>query len=256
MMTLSEAKTGGAALWLVAAISFWLLPFVSVAAKKSAPAFFPSRWRLQMASAAVFTHHNTSWSGLMTMMRHGPNSEWVQIPTSELTPLQIAGYRYRWDRLVWDMTRKKVVSFWPRAADHAAQKWRELNPQFPAATEVRIVKILRRYTDPAVILPVGHWELPPLETVAAGDRIELAYCKLQNGVWVNAGKWRAPTASKPSSAETAPGNSASNAPVRRRTNGAVGPSGSPSLLPLIRPSAKGAPDQGPSVPLVKPKSQP
>ncbi len=253
-MTLSEAKTGGAALWLVAAISFWLLPFVSVAANKFVPGFFPSRWRLQMASAAVFTHHNTSWSQEVTLIRDGPKSGWMAIPSSEITPLQIAGYRYRWDRLVWDVRKKKLSAFWPRAAGYAAKRWSEAYPERGKATEFRVVRVLRRCTDPAMIHPAGHWEVNGMEGVATADLTELSYCILKNEIWVSAGKWKALQVTIPQVVKNETKSDKSSPIIRRRPVGKVGvPLGSPSLLPLIRPPPKNAADKKEAV---LPKSAP
>jgi hypothetical protein len=241
MLNLLERKVCGALVWLLAALGFWLLPFWKLAAKSSVPIFLPSRWRLQMASAAVFIHHNTSWSQAITLMRDGPSSEWMPIPSAEITPLQIAGYRYRWDRLVWDVRKKKLSALWPRAAGYVAMRWCEAYPERGKATEFRVVRVLRRCTDPAVIHPAGHWEVSGLEGVATADLTELSYCKLKNGVWVSAGKWKAPQVTIPQVVKTETKSNNGSLIVRRRPVGKEGvPSGSPSLLPLIRPAPKNA----------------
>lgn len=160
-----------------------------------------------MTSAAVFTHHNTVWSQPVTLVRSGPAAGWKEIEHRQLTPLPIAGYRHRWDRMVWEADRRKVTAFWPHAAEFAAGRWQAEQPEAAAITEVRFVKVLRRASDPATAKPAGHWQLPPVAVLPAKDVVELAWCRKTDTGWARVGKWKKPAAdtqAKPAQPELLP----------------------------------------------------
>jgi hypothetical protein len=181
--------------WLTICVLLWLVPFSLVASRMSKCAFLPHRWRLQMTSAAVFTHHNIVWSRPVTLVRRQGNTSWSELPSAQVTAMPIAGYRYRWDRMVWEMGREKVNSFWMRAADQVEDVHQAQHGEDSSFTEVRFVKGLRRHTDPGVNTPEGHWKLPPFHLLPGKDVAEVGYCQKRDGAWVYAGKWK--TESKP-----------------------------------------------------------
>lgn len=213
----------------------WLIPFASVAVRRpSLVAHLPLRWRFQMTSGALFIHRNTAWSQPKTLVRMGADAAWIEVPSSEITPLQIAGQRHRWDRAVWDKKMKKVPTFWARSAAFVAHQWAELHPDSPAVSEVRVGRVLKRSTEPDVMHPSGRWSLPSWDAMPLSSRTEISYCKLLDGKWVNVGVWkealtRSPLASGQSKSDSA-------GPVRRKSSPSVGSSSvSPLLKARVRP---------------------
>lgn len=219
-----------ATFWAICGLALWVVPFTGVSVRHHTfSVYLPQRWRFQMTTGALFIHRNTAWSQAKTLIRVGTDPNWVEVPSPEITPLQIAGQRYRWDRAIWDKKMKKVPSFWPRSAEFVAQRWAEQHPDRPFVSEVRLVRILKRSTDSEVKHPTSRWSLPSFDAVPLSSRTEISYCKLLDGKWVNVGVWKEPLTSSPLASGQGGHNSAG--PVRRKSSLGVGSS---SVSPLLR----------------------
>jgi hypothetical protein len=232
--------------WAALALSL-LVAFAVVSSKTGRLRFVDGRLGLQLSSAAVFTHYNRVWSQPVTLVKVGGSTAWVEVTHSDLTPLGIAGYRQRWDRLIWEADRKRAPeNLWVRAAAFTADRWAQAHPAGEPVAEVRLVKVLRRAGDPAMDVPQGRWDLPPVASLPAKDVVELALCRRVDEQWVLAPKKR----SEP--AEVDEGTDEDAAPAKMRplvripslpggSTGSVRPGKGAQKPSGIRPAAPGPP---------------
>lgn|GEM_PF-6738516 len=169
--------------WAALALAL-LIAFAVVSSKTGRLRLGDGRLGLQLSSAAVFTHYNRIWSQPVTLVKVDGAADWIEVSHSDLTPLGIAGYRQRWDRMIWESDRKRApTSFWSRAADFVAERWAAGHPKETPLAEVRFVKVLRRAGDPTMDVPEGRWQLPPVAALSAKDVVELALCRRVEGQW-------------------------------------------------------------------------
>jgi hypothetical protein len=252
--------------WAALALSL-LVAFAVVSSKTGRLRFVDGRLGLQLSSAAVFTHYNRVWSQPVTLVKVGGSTAWVEVTHSDLTPLGIAGYRQRWDRLIWEADRKRAPeNLWVRAAAFTADRWAQAHPAGEPVAEVRLVKVLRRAGDPAMDVPQGRWDLPPVASLPAKDVVELALCRRVDEQWVLAPKKR----SEPAEVDEGTDEDAAPAKMRplvripslpggstgsvRPGKGAQKPSGIRPAAP-VRPGGQRPPERQPRPAPVRPAAQ-
>ena len=131
----------------------------------------------------MFTHHNTTWGKPLYAVRLEGQSGWVEVDGRVISPLEIAGYRTRPDRLAFEADRKKARSIWPRFAGHVAAVFAREFPSLPPVEEVKVYKALVRHTQPEMLEPAGRWRVPPLYALPSKQRPLLAHCRREGAEW-------------------------------------------------------------------------
>lgn len=177
-------KLGYERFWLVAVIIVWLIPLGFIAGKLHTPSQLPHRYRLQASCAALFTHRNTSWGKPLYAVRLAGGAGWMEVDGRLISPLEIAGYRTRPDRLAFEVSKKKLDGIWPRFAEHVARVMAREFPGIAPVEEVKVFKALVKHSQPEMMEPAGRWKIPPLFALPSKQRPELAHCRLEAGKWV------------------------------------------------------------------------
>lgn len=140
-----------------------------------------------------------------------------------ISPLEIAGYRTRPDRLAFEVSNKKLDVIWPRFAAHVAKLMAREFPGIAPVEEVKVFKALVKHTQPEMMEPAGRWKVPPLFALPPKQRPELAHCRLEAGRWVTV---KRESKGKPAVSPPKPGEVKVNSLPTRRL--AQGGSGTPS----------------------------
>ena len=184
-------------------------------------AWMPKRLAMQTSCAALFTHRNTTWGQTLYAVRLSGGTEWMEVEGRVISPLEIAGYRTRPDRLAFEVSKKKADMIWPRFAAHLAKVMAREFPGIAPVEEVKVFKALVKHTQPEMMQPAGRWKVPPLFALPSKQRAELAHCRLEAGRWVVVKRDRKST---PAVAPSKPGDVKVNPlPTRRLAEGKVGP---------------------------------
>lgn len=157
--------------WLAGAVSIWLVPLALIAGKLHTPHWLPHRYRLQASCAALFTHRNTSWGKPLYAVRLAGGAGWMEVEGRLISPLEIAGYRTRPDRLAFEVSKKKLDGMWPRFAEHVARVMAREFSGIAPMEEVKVFKALVKHTQPEMMEPAGRWKVPPLFVRADASRM-------------------------------------------------------------------------------------
>lgn len=224
--------------WLGLVVLSWLTVLTLVASKISSLKVLNHRYRLQASCAALFTHHNTTWGKPLYAVRLAGGAGWMEVEGRLISPLEIAGYRTRPDRLAFEVSKKKLDVIWPRFAAHVAKVMAREFPGIAPVEEVKVFKALVKHTQPEMMVPAGRWKVPPLFALPTKQRPELAHCRLEAGRWVvvkRDGKV------KPSVSPPKPGEVEVNPlPTRRlaQGGGTMLPPGSTGVRPPANPTVR------------------
>lgn len=224
--------------WLVVVCAIWLAPMFMVAGKLVALSWLPHRYRLQASCAALFTHHNMTWGKPLYAVRLAGGSGWMEVEGRLISPLEIAGYRTRPDRLAFEVSKKKLDGIWPRFAAHVALVMAREFPGIAPVEEVKIFKALVKHTQPEMMEPAGRWKVPPLFALPLKQRPELAHCRLEAGRWVTV---KRESKGKPAVSPPKPGEVKVNPLPTRRL--AQSGSGTPSPAVTASPRSPSPPVQ-------------
>lgn len=207
--------------WLGAVVICWLVPLLLISSKLKSVAWLPHRFRLQGSCAALFTHRNTTWGQPLYAVRLSGGKEWMEVEGRVISPLEIAGYRTRPDRLAFEVSKKKADMVWPRFAAHLAKVMAREFPGIAPVEEVKVFKALVKHTQPEMSEPAGRWKVPPLFALPSKQRPELAHCRLEAGRWVVV---KRDSKGTPAVAPPKPGEVKVNPlPTRRLAEGGGGP---------------------------------
>ena len=145
----------------------------------------------------------------------------MEVEGRVISPLEIAGYRMRPDRLAFEVSKKKADMVWPRFAAHLAKVMAREFPGIAPVEEVKVFKALVKHTQPEMMQPAGRWKVPPLFSLPLKQRPELAHCRLEAGRWVVV---KRDSKSTPAVAPPKPGEVKVNPlPTRRMAEGGGGP---------------------------------
>lgn len=207
--------------WSTLVIFVWLPILVFGAAKFGHISWMPKRLVMQASCAALFTHRNTTWGQTLYAVRLSGGTEWMEVEGRVISPLEIAGYRTRPDRLAFEVAKKKADIVWPWFAAYVAKVMAREFPGIKAVEEVKVYKAVVKHTQPEMSEPAGRWKVPPLFALPSKQRPELAHCRLEAGRWVVV---KRDSKSMPAVAPPKPGEVKVNAlPTRRLAEGGVGP---------------------------------
>jgi hypothetical protein len=230
-----------AGIWFVSVCLFGLIPFALVAAKLWTGTILGHQYRFQLNCAGVFTHHNRVWGQMATLIKRG-ESTWEQVDQDILSPMPIAGYRVRWDRMTWEADRKKQSAFWQRSLGLVAEKMQSLSPDQPPITEVRVIKVLQRSTEREAVSPEGAWCVPPYAQLSKNQYVDVAHYLRRGDAWIPRPK-PGPTATQLASAPQ--GGSASPPSFLPKSDGARN---LPPVTNGVRPNQKrrSLPPMGPT----------
>ena len=145
----------------------------------------------------------------------------MEVEGRVISPLEIAGYRTRPDRLAFEVAKKKADMVWPRFAGYVTEVMAREFPGIAPVEEVKVFKALVKHTQPEMMKPAGRWKVPPLFALPSKQRPELAHCRLEAGRW---GVVKRNSQSKPAVAPPKPREVKVNAlPTRRLAEGGGGP---------------------------------
>ena len=208
-------------IWATIALVVYLPLLASGAAKLRGVSWVPKRLAMQASCAALFTHRNTTWGQPLFAVRLSGGTEWMEVEGRVISPLEIAGYRTRPDRLAFEVSKKKAEMVWPRFAAHLAKVMAREFPGIAPVEEVKVFKALVKHTQPEMSEPAGRWKVPPLFALPSKQRPELAHCRLEAGLWVVV---KRNSKGKPAVAPPKPGDGKVNPlPTRRLAEGGGGP---------------------------------
>lgn len=124
----------------------------------------------QYACAGLFTGRESAWGQAAYLIKHEGSTAWSEVPRDVVSPMPVAGYRQRMDRIMTEVRRSRVnKEIYPMIAAHVAIRYAETFPCQPPVAEVRLVNSLWRTSEPVMTHPIGRWRLPP------GDVIDKAH---------------------------------------------------------------------------------
>lgn len=138
---------------------FWILPvtYHGLSGSQRMPGWPRTLVHLTNISC-LFTESMSTWPFDYIQVQTG-SDEWTTLEESDYFRMPAFGYRTRFDEL----TRRGLgdpplqeLAYW------VAKRHRELHPQSPPVTALRLVRAFISLADP---IPEGHWRDPPLTAV-------------------------------------------------------------------------------------------
>jgi hypothetical protein len=154
-------------IWVIAVILIWLGPLLLVGSQSVSWRQLPSNLRFQYGCAALFTRTVKSWSQAKYLVQLGDGAEWKEVPREWVSPMRVAGYRQRVDRIVPELNRSRSkTQMLDRLAAHVVDCVRLHEPAHPEVMGVRIINTQWPTDDPGMNRPQGKWQLPAFETLA------------------------------------------------------------------------------------------
>lgn len=141
--------------------------------------------------AGLFTRREGSWNQPVFLVRTavlpegarpGAGAVWREVPRSWLTEVELAGYRDRMDELVPRLRRSaRSGGMFRRLGEFTAERVVRHAPEWGAVEEVRIVNTTWPTRLPEMMVPEGHWQLPPFEEMARERVTEVARIGIEDG---------------------------------------------------------------------------
>jgi hypothetical protein len=173
-----------ALIWTALSVLLWLIPVFAVGSRMGVVRFLPRHLTHQYACAALFTNIERSWTQAAYLVKVDGSSQWSEVDREVVSPMRIAGYRQRVDRIVTETRRvKDKDAMLDRLAAHVAASYARAFPDQKKVTEVKIIKTLWRTDEPVMTQPVGRWRLPPADALSGKRYSVLGTWKAEGDVW-------------------------------------------------------------------------
>ena len=180
--------------WLAACALGWLIPVFLSGSKTASVRFLPRHISYQYGCAALFTNIERSWTQAVYLVKAEGSGQWSEVPREVVSPMRIAGYRQRVDRIVTEIRRAPAKdAMMDRLAAHVAESYGEAFPDQPPVAEVRLLNTRWPTDDPVMTHPAGRWQLPPASSLTKKRYTVLGTWRRQGERWA-----RVPVDSNPS----------------------------------------------------------
>ncbi|MCX6853860.1 MAG: hypothetical protein NTV80_03030 [Verrucomicrobia bacterium] len=135
----------------------WLVPLAWIGSTLgNLPFRVPRSLWQQYNAAALFTKRTATWSDRRIEIRTANSDQWRVLNMVEVSPMPLAGYRQRIDRILSDTRSKKIAeSLRQRMALWIAQRLKQQSGQ--EISGVRYQHRSWQANTPELALPAGHW---------------------------------------------------------------------------------------------------
>lgn len=163
-----------AAVFGVAALVFWLAPFFVSGWTGRYWRWLPQDLSFQHTAAGLFTHRTPVW------WDHHIEGERLdgtrfELPENVLFPTGAFGYRSKFDRIMNESVRSRIVKqIRLRLAEHVFKRWAELGLEPKHLKAVRFVRSTWKAGTHEMANPPGHWNSPPINELPGTHKVLLA----------------------------------------------------------------------------------
>lgn len=182
------ASRNHAVIWLLAACFCWLVPLL--ASKRAVVfAWVPvPRWlQFETDCAALFTKREADWNQVVYRVWRAGGAGWEEAGRDLMSPMPVAGYRQRLDRLVATVQSKPKLrdQVWPRLASHLAARIEGDKGKGSPVSRIHLARTRWMCGTPEMVQAAGHWHVPPLSDLPPGVKvIHVMTCTVKNGKMV------------------------------------------------------------------------
>jgi hypothetical protein len=160
-----------AIVWLLLAIGLWLVPLFKTGAKFGPVKWLPRHVTYLHGCAGLFTMREASWGQVIYLVKRENASAWVEMDRDWVSPMPVAGYRQRLDRVFGEVRRKRIYpQIYSGMAAYVARRAGELAPELPKVTEVRFINTRWSTKDAYLNDPSGRWRLLPWQELGTRQR--------------------------------------------------------------------------------------
>jgi hypothetical protein len=147
--------------WLLAITFLWLIPVLVAGSKTAKIKFLPKHISYQYSCAGLFTGREGAWAQACYLVKLKGRPNWIELSREIVSPMPVAGYRQRLDRLITETRKSKSKDkLYLRLSAHIAGRYKQMYPGETSVEEVKIVNSAWRTDDPEMIMPKGRWRLP------------------------------------------------------------------------------------------------